>query len=105
MVSILGPPQASELDRIGVPLTCLTRLILFMIRDTAAVKNAAARGAEWSNMWLKHSSDDLEELSRYVEEGRLQPVLDGTWPLTEWKAAVERSFSGRALGKCVISIA
>jgi alcohol dehydrogenase len=87
-----------------VPLNCIKRLILHAIRDKAAVKNAKRAGAEWSNLWLVPSGSDLEELSRYVEEGKLQPVVDGVWPLAEWRAAVERSFSGRALGKCVIRV-
>jgi NADPH:quinone reductase-like Zn-dependent oxidoreductase len=104
IVTIVGSPTAKELARIGVPLNCIKRLILHAIRDKAAVKNAKRAGAEWSNLWLVPSGSDLEELSRYVEEGKLQPVVDGVWPLAEWRAAVERSFSGRALGKCVIRV-
>jgi NADPH:quinone reductase-like Zn-dependent oxidoreductase len=105
ITTIVGPPQVSELKRIGVPLNCLKQCLLYMIRDTKAANNAAARGANWSNLWLQTSGKDLEELSGLVEAGKLKPVIDGVWPLAEWKAAVERSFSGRALGKCVIRVA
>jgi NADPH:quinone reductase-like Zn-dependent oxidoreductase len=104
IVTVVGSPTAKELARIGVPLNFIKRLILYAIRDKAAVQNAKRAGVEWSNMWLVPSGSDLEELSRYVEEGKLKPVVDGVWPIAEWRAAVERSFSGRALGKCVIRV-
>lgn len=34
----------------------------------------------------------------------MKSVLDGTWDFKDWKTGVERHFSGRAGGKCIIRI-
>jgi NADPH:quinone reductase-like Zn-dependent oxidoreductase len=51
---------------------------------------------------LKSNAADLRVLDRLVEAGKLRVVIDSRYPLTDLRAAWERSLSGRAAGKIVI---
>jgi NADPH:quinone reductase-like Zn-dependent oxidoreductase len=48
--------------------------------------------------------DDLVALKALVEAGQITPVIDGTYPLSETRTAIERVASGRTRGTIVISI-
>lgn len=47
---------------------------------------------------------DLEELAALVESGKLKPVIDSQFPLSESEQAYARSRTGRSRGKVVINI-
>jgi NADPH:quinone reductase-like Zn-dependent oxidoreductase len=48
--------------------------------------------------------DDLVALKELVETGAIKPVIDGTYPLSETRKAIERVASGRTRGTIVISV-
>jgi NADPH:quinone reductase-like Zn-dependent oxidoreductase len=52
----------------------------------------------------KRSNEDLLVLTELIEAGKLRPVIDRTYPLTETPAAVRYLEAGHARGKVVISI-
>lgn len=54
---------------------------------------------------LKPNAPDLRILDRLFEEGKLRVVIDQRFPLTELRAAWERSLSGRAVGKILVEVA
>ena len=47
---------------------------------------------------------DLRVLSQLVESGKLRPVIDRTYPLSEVPAAITRMQEGKASGKIVITV-
>jgi NADPH:quinone reductase-like Zn-dependent oxidoreductase len=47
---------------------------------------------------------DLEVLTSMVEEGKLRPVIDATYPLSEAAAALRHIEAGHARGKVVVAI-
>jgi NADPH:quinone reductase-like Zn-dependent oxidoreductase len=53
---------------------------------------------------LKSNAADLGVLDRLVEAGKLRVVIDSRYPLTDLRAAWERSMSGRTSGKIVIDV-
>lgn len=53
----------------------------------------------------RSSQDDLAELGRLADDGRLKPIIDRTFVLDEIRAAHEFSESERARGKIVIRVA
>jgi hypothetical protein len=67
-------------------------------------------GANWEYLFLSPSHEDLSTLAGHLESGEIKPVLDGIWNFNSedieegWQGAFNRSFSGRAKGKCVIQI-
>jgi NADPH:quinone reductase-like Zn-dependent oxidoreductase len=52
----------------------------------------------------KPSSDDLQFLRELIEAGRVTPVIDRTYPLSESADAIRYLETGRARGKVVISV-
>jgi NADPH:quinone reductase-like Zn-dependent oxidoreductase len=48
--------------------------------------------------------DDLVALKELVEAGRITPVIDGTYSLSETRTAIERVATGRARGTIVIDV-
>jgi NADPH:quinone reductase-like Zn-dependent oxidoreductase len=48
--------------------------------------------------------DDLVALKALVEAGQITPVIDGTYPLSETRKAIERVASGRTRGTIVIDV-
>ena len=56
-------------------------------------------------LFAKPRSADLEFLASLADEGKLKPVIDRVYPLTEARAAHDYSESERARGKIVLDIA
>ena len=50
------------------------------------------------------NADDLRVLAELIENGRVRPVLDRTFPLQDAAAAIEHLLSGRARGKVAIDV-
>jgi NADPH:quinone reductase-like Zn-dependent oxidoreductase len=48
---------------------------------------------------------DLEVLKGLVEDGKIRPVIDRTYPLAETPAALRHIEAGHARGKVVVSVA
>lgn len=53
---------------------------------------------------VKSSGRDLEELARFVEEGKLETVIDSVYPLEELDEAHRRSETNRVRGKVVVEV-
>ena len=73
-------------------------------------KAAQSKNANWNYLFLSPSNEDLSTLGNHLESGAIKPVLDGVWDFHSedledgWQGAFNRSFSGRAKGKCVVQI-
>jgi NADPH:quinone reductase-like Zn-dependent oxidoreductase len=52
----------------------------------------------------KRNKDDLEILSALIEAGKITPVIDRTYPLSEVPAAIRYLEEGHARGKIVITV-
>jgi NADPH:quinone reductase-like Zn-dependent oxidoreductase len=52
----------------------------------------------------KRNKDDLEILSGLIEAGKITPVIDRTYPLSEVPAAIRYLEEGHARGKIVITV-
>lgn len=52
----------------------------------------------------KPSSNDLQRLRELIEAGRVAPVIDRTYPLTQAADAIRYIETGHARGKVVISV-
>ena len=107
IVSIAGMPTLEEIRRIGGTAWIL-KLFLKRREKRKEYKAAKQRSADWSYLFLSPSQSDLTVLAKHLESGTIKPILDGVWDFhsddeeTGWKGAFNRSFSGRAKGKCVV---
>jgi NADPH:quinone reductase-like Zn-dependent oxidoreductase len=55
--------------------------------------------------WIsKEQKEDLEELRELLEAGKLTPVVDRTFPLSEVPEAIRYLLDWRARGKVVITV-
>ena len=52
----------------------------------------------------KRNKDDLEILKDLIEAGRITPVIDRTYPLSEVRNAIGYLEEGHARGKIVITV-
>ncbi|NLD02136.1 MAG: zinc-binding dehydrogenase [Clostridiales bacterium] len=52
----------------------------------------------------KPSAEDLAYIVRLVEEGRVKPVIDKTYPLAQTAQAVRYQSKGHAMGKVMIRV-
>ena len=52
----------------------------------------------------KPSAEDLAYIVRLVEEGRVKPVIDRTYPLAQTAEAVRYQSEGHAMGKITIRV-
>jgi NADPH:quinone reductase-like Zn-dependent oxidoreductase len=50
------------------------------------------------------NQEDIEILAKMMEEGKLTPVLDKSYPLAETADAVAYSETGRARGKIIVTV-
>ncbi|MCF6220568.1 MAG: zinc-binding dehydrogenase, partial [Robiginitomaculum sp.] len=51
------------------------------------------------------SGAQLAEIAKLIESGKIKAILDSTYPLDQVQAAFERSMTGRAQGKIIITTA
>lgn len=65
---------------------------------------ARVAGYRVGGLLVRPSGADLEELAGLVAAGKVRPVLDQTFPLTEAAAAQEYSATERARGKLVLVV-
>ena len=109
IVAIAGTPTLDEIRRIGGSAWIL-KLVLKRKEKRKEFKAAQAAQASWTYLFLSPSSEDLSALAGYLESGTIKPVLDGIWdfhsedPQNGWQGAFNRSFSGRAKGKCIVKM-
>lgn len=52
----------------------------------------------------KEQSSDLEELGQFIEDGKVTPVIDRTYPLAQVPAAMAHLEAGEARGKIAIAV-
>jgi NADPH:quinone reductase-like Zn-dependent oxidoreductase len=59
----------------------------------------------WKFMFMDPSGKDLDEMGIYIESGDMIPFIDTVAEsLEDFKVAVDKLFSGRSKGKCVINV-
>lgn len=72
---------------------------------TLARRRAAAKaGAEFRYLFMRPDGAQLEELARWIDQGKLRPILHRTYPLAEFREAFAELERGRARGKIVVTI-
>lgn len=83
----------------GHYLTCVPAPATFL-----ALASAPLRRVKVTAVLLKPNGPDLRTLDALHEAGRLRVLVDSTYPLSELPKAWDRSKSGRAVGKIVVTV-
>ena len=108
-MTIAGIATLEELRRVGGTAWILKLFVKRRIKRKE-YKAAKSKNADWHHLFLSPSQEDLSTLATHLESGVIKPVLDDVWDFHSedendgWKGAFNRSFSGRAMGKCVVKI-
>jgi len=105
VVSISGTPTIEAISAWGQPIPLAVRLFMFLSRNRAAEKAATKAGCTWEYIFMTPDGKDLAEIATYVESGDIVPIIDTeAASLDEFKVAVDKLFSGRSKGKCVVKV-
>jgi len=105
IISISGMPTTEAIVGAGSSPSLLVRFFLMLGRNRAAEKAAKQAGGSWEYIFMHPSGDDLSELAKSLESGDLKAFIDTEAPsLEEYKTAVDKLWSGRSKGKCVIKV-
>jgi NADPH:quinone reductase-like Zn-dependent oxidoreductase len=75
--------------------------LLVSIVEPPDAKVAREAGARSAFVFIQPNADILREMASLVEAGRLRPVVDRLFPLSQARDAYAVSMSGRARGKLV----
>ena len=102
IISISGPPDREFAEAIHANwlLKCIIPLLSWSIRNKAKKK-----GITYSFLFMQPNGQQLSEISKLVESGNINPIVDKTYAFTEIKDAFQYVNTGRAKGKVVLKIA
>ena len=101
IVSISGPPDRNLAEAINANwlLKCIIPLLSWSIRH-----KAKKRGITYSFLFMQPNGQQLSKISKLVESGKINPIVDKTYELSEIKDAFQYVNTGRAKGKVVLKI-
>lgn len=101
IVSISGPPDRNLAGAINANwlLKCIIPLLSWSIRH-----KAKKRGVTYSFLFMQPNGQQLSKISKLVESGKINPIVDKTYGLSEIKDAFQYVNTGRAKGKVVLKI-
>lgn len=102
VVSVAGMPEPltarRDLGR-GPALAALFWIVSYRLRA-----QAARNGVTYRYLFMHPSGDELAELARLVDAGRLEPVIDRVFPFAQVDQAFAHLESGHAKGKVIVRI-
>jgi len=61
-------------------------------------------GQQLGTLMTSENADDLIVLTELIESGKVTPVIDRTYPLSETPAAIRYMEEGHARGKVVVTV-
>jgi len=101
IISISGPPDREFAEAIHANwlLKCIIPLLSWSIRN-----KAKKRGITYSFLFMQPNGQQLSEISKLVDVGKINPVVDKTYEFSEIKDAFQYVNTGRAKGKVVLKI-
>ena len=104
VISISGTPSIECISSVTSP-SLVVRLFMFLSRNRAAERAARLNGGTWEYIFMKPSGEDLNEIATHLENGDIKAIIDTeASSLDEFKVAVDKLWSGRSKGKCVIKV-
>ena len=107
IISISGSPTIEAIKGAvpdGKP-SIMVRIFMFLGRNRKAEKAAKKAGGTWEYIFMNPSGKDLSEIATYIGKGEIEAIIDTeAASLDDFKVAVDKLWSGRSKGKCVIKV-
>ena len=76
-----------------------------MARPIKAILMSPFISQKMGMMMAEGNKDDLNILADLMQSGKMTPVIDRTYPLSEIREAIRYLETGRARGKVIIAVA
>jgi len=101
LVTVLGIPDNDTIAEYGANF-----IVKFVakLHNSKMQKRAASYGAIYKHHLMYASGSQLAEIAKLIEAGKIKAIIDSTYPLDHVQAAFERSMTGRAQGKIIITM-
>ena len=80
-------------------------VLAISVMSRKATAAARRRNARYEYLFVRADGEQLSEITRLVESGAINPLVDKMFPLDNVRDALAYSESGRATGKIVIEVA
>ena len=78
--------------------------VLVSILQPPSAEKAAAHGVRCAHVFVQPSHEQLHEIARLVDAGKVKPIIEKVFPLWDARAAHELSATGHVRGKIVLRI-
>ncbi len=78
--------------------------ILVSILEPPKPEKAAAHGVRCHHTFVQPSVEELNELAKLVDSGKLKVIIEKVYPLSEARAAQESNAQGHTRGKIVLRV-
>jgi alcohol dehydrogenase len=106
IISISGTPSIEAIAALSPTRPpMILRFFLWMGRNTKAEKAAASKNGKWEYMFMSPNGKDLTDIAKHLESGAIKAEIDTeAASLDEFQVAVDKLWSGRSKGKCVIKV-
>lgn len=101
LISISGPPTPDFAKEIKAPW--FVKIILSLL-SSCIRKRTKAKNVDYSFLFMKADGEQLNEITKLIESGIIETVLDKVFPFDKTSEALSYVESGRAKGKVVIKI-
>ncbi|MCH9684278.1 MAG: NADP-dependent oxidoreductase, partial [Deltaproteobacteria bacterium] len=77
---------------------------LFSVVGSPDADKLAAVGARGGAFMVQPNREQLDRIAGLIDEGKVQVLIDSVFPLSEARAAHDKSQTGRAKGKIVLEV-
>ena len=101
VVSLIGPPDAAFARKRG--MSFLMKLVFGLI-SSKIIRLAKKRNVEYSFLFVHPDGQQLAEISKIIDAGHIQPVIDKVFPFEQTLQALAYLEQGRAKGKVVVKL-
>ncbi|SCB00476.1 Uncharacterized protein BWINRA5_03910 [Bacillus mycoides] len=101
IVSVSGMPNARFGKEFG---SGFFKTLLFSLASKKLTALEKKHNAQYSFLFMKPSGDQLRIIAKYIESGKIKPIIDRIFPFEDTQKAMEYSESGRAKGKIIVKI-
>jgi NADPH:quinone reductase-like Zn-dependent oxidoreductase len=78
--------------------------ILVSILEPPKPEKAAAHGVRCHHTFVQANAEQLSELAKLVDSGKLKVIIEKVYPLSEARAAQESNATGHTRGKLVLRV-
>lgn len=101
LISISGPPDPAFARAQG--LNAVLRLVLRAL--SSGIRRKAKRaGVDYSFLFMRADGEQLGRITTLIEDGKIRPVVDRTFPFEKLNDAFAYIDTGRAKGKVVVTL-